>query len=140
MPVIAGATSARLRQEVVARPGLSYDAPMPKKRRRSPSGTAKTRRSKPTADQTPESTPTSGRYTAPTSDFRLRPRWHRWVGWLGVALGILVIVANDAMFFAETPTLLPGGHNELYLMLGLAVAGAFTWFLGLFDRGTTIFD
>ena len=56
-----------------------------------------------------------------------------------MAAGIGIIIANDAMFFVEG-TLLPGGHNELYLFLGLAVAGAFTWFLGLFDRGTTVFD
>lgn len=53
--------------------------------------------------------------------------------------GVAVIIANDAMFFVEG-TLLPGGHNELYLLLGLAVAGAFTWFLGFFDRGQTVFD
>lgn len=82
----------------------------------------------------------SGRYTAPTPAFRLRPRWHRWVGWSGLALGLTIIIANDAMFFTKGVTLLPGGHNEMYLFLGLAVGGAFTWFLGLFDRGTTIFD
>ena len=82
----------------------------------------------------------SGRYTAPTPAFRLRPRWHRWAGWLGVVAGIGIIVTNDAMFFVEGVTLLPGGHNELYLLLGLIVAGGFTWFLGLFDRGTTVFD
>lgn len=113
---------------------------MPKKRRRSPGPASGTRRGKVAARETPESTPAPGRYTAPTPAFRLRPRWHRWAGWLGVAAGIAIIVANDAMFFTGVPTLLPGGHNELYLLLGLAVGGAFTWFLGLFDRGTTIFD
>jgi hypothetical protein len=33
-----------------------------------------------------------------------------------------------------------GGHSELYFILGLVVAGASTWLLGLFDRGTTIYD
>jgi len=82
----------------------------------------------------------SGRYTPPTPKYRLRPRWHRIAGWLGVLAGALIAIANDAMLFSESLTLLPGGHQELYLMLGLAVAGSSTWFLGLFDRGTTIFE
>ena len=47
---------------------------------------------------------------------------------------------NDAMLFGDDITLLPGGHSEMYLLLGVAVAFGATWFLGLFDRGTTIFD
>lgn len=43
------------------------------------------------------------------------------------------------MLMGEDVTLLPGGHSELYLLLGIAVAGSSTWFLGLFDRGTTVF-
>ena len=80
----------------------------------------------------------SGRYTPPRPAHRLRPTWHRVVGWLGVALGLVIIVSNDAMLFVQT-TLLPWGHSDLYLMLGLAVAGSSTWFLGLFDRGETIY-
>lgn len=80
----------------------------------------------------------SGRYTPKTPAFRLRPRWHRVAGWLGILLGVLIIVANDAMFFVNT-NLLPFGHSELYLMLGLAVAAGASWFLGLFDRGDTIY-
>jgi len=82
----------------------------------------------------------SARYTPPTPKYRIRPRWHRLAGWLGVVLGVGIAIANDAMLFSETLTLLPGGHQELYLLLGIAVAGGSTWFLGLFDRGTTIYD
>ena len=82
----------------------------------------------------------SARYTPPTPQYRVRPAWHRFAGWFGVALGIVVAAVNDLMLMGEDLTLLPGGHNELYLLLGIAIAGASTWFLGLFDRGTTIFD
>lgn len=82
----------------------------------------------------------SGRYTPPKATYRLRPRWHRRGGWAGVALGIAIAVANDAMVFTDHVTLLPFGHQELYLMLALVVASSSTWFLGLFDRGPTIYE
>ena len=84
--------------------------------------------------------PPSARYTPPTPSFRVRPRWHRWAGWFGVAVGVVVAAMNDLMLMGEDLTLLPGGHSELYLLLGVAIAGSATWFLGLFDRGTTVFD
>ena len=43
------------------------------------------------------------------------------------------------MLMEDGVTLLPGGHSELYLFLGIAVAGSSTWFLGLFDRETTVY-
>lgn len=82
----------------------------------------------------------SARYTPPTPAYRVRPRWHRLAGWAGIVLGVVVAALNDVMLMGENVTLLPGGHSELYLMLGIAVAAGATWFLGLFDRGTTIFD
>ena len=82
----------------------------------------------------------SGRYTPPAADYRLRPGWHRVAGWVGVAVGVLIVVLNDTMWIYPDVTVLPFGHNELYLVFGLAVALASTWFLGLFDRGTTIYD
>lgn len=30
--------------------------------------------------------------------------------------------------------LLPGGHKEAYVVLGLVMAASGTWWLGLFDR------
>jgi hypothetical protein len=29
---------------------------------------------------------------------------------------------------------LPGGHNEFYLLIGMAAAGYSTWWFGWFDR------
>jgi hypothetical protein len=49
-------------------------------------------------------------------------------------------VVNDAMLFADGVTLLPFGHQELYLILGILIAGGSSWFLGLFDHGTTVYD
>jgi hypothetical protein len=81
----------------------------------------------------------SGRYTPKTPTFRLHPGWHRVAGWLGVAAGVGVAAANDLMLMGDDLTLLPGGHTELYLLLGMAIAGSSTWLLGLFDRGTTVY-
>ena len=72
-----------------------------------------------------------GRYTAPNRPFRIRPDWHKPLGWVIVALGLVVAVVNDLELFGIN--LMPGGHNELYLLLALVIAGGGTWFLGLFD-------
>ena len=79
------------------------------------------------------------RYTPPAGKFRIRPRWHRLAGWSGIAVGLGIAALNDAMLFGDV-TLLPGGHSELYLFAAIAVGGGSSWFLGLFDRGTTIYD
>lgn len=84
-------------------------------------------------------TDASGRYTAPSPSFRLRPRWHRFAGWLGIFAGVVIAAMNDLMLMGDGLRLLPYGHNELYLFLGIAVGGASTWFLGLFDRSTTVY-
>ena len=81
----------------------------------------------------------SDRYTPKAAAYRLRPSWHRAAGWLGILLGAAIAASNDLMLLYDDVTLLPGGHSELYLFLGIAVAAASTWFLGLFDRGTTIY-
>ena len=83
---------------------------------------------------------TSGRYTPATPAHRVRPRWHRWAGWAGVVLGVLIAAVNDLMLIGEDVILLPGGHSELYLLLGITVAAAATRLLGLFDRGTTVYE
>ena len=87
-----------------------------------------------------DAAPPSGRYTPAHAAFRRRPKVHRVLGWLGVAAGVAIAIVNDAMLFTDHRVFLPGGHQELYLLLAIAVAGASTWFLGLFDRGTTVFD
>ncbi len=79
----------------------------------------------------------SSRYTPSTNqDVVFRPRWHRIVGWFGVAVGLLTVALNDVMLMGEDLTLLPFGHSELYLVVGLLAAGLSTRFLGLFDRQT----
>ena len=83
--------------------------------------------------------PAYARYTPKAPAYRLRPSWHRVAGWLGILLGAAIAGSNDLMLLYENVTLLPGGHSEFYLFLGIAVAAACTWFLGLFDRGTTIY-
>ena len=77
--------------------------------------------------------PTSprGRYTPPARPFRIRPDWHKPLGWVIVALAVVVAVVNDLAVFDID--LMPGGHNELYLLLALIIAGGGTWLLGLFD-------
>lgn len=76
------------------------------------------------------------RYSPPGGEYTVRPRWHRIAGWIGVGVGVLVAVVNDAMLLGEDLVLLPFGHSELYLLLGVIVAGWSTRFLGVFDRDT----
>ncbi len=75
--------------------------------------------------------PASSRHTPPRPPPRFRPGWHRVLGWLIVVFGVGVAVVNDLEFVGVG--LMPGGHNELYLILAIAIAGGGTWFLGLFD-------
>jgi len=81
----------------------------------------------------------SSRYTPPSRPVRLRPRWHRLVGWLGVVVGVVVATLNDVQLVSNV-TLLPFGHSEAWLLAGVMIAAGSTWFLGLFDRGTTIYQ
>jgi hypothetical protein len=74
----------------------------------------------------------SSRYTPRRPTFRIRPTGHTVAGWCLVAVGVAISVLNDFAYFGSTP--LPGGHSELYLILGVAVAAYGTWWLGLFDR------
>lgn len=77
----------------------------------------------------------SSRYTPPErKPFRFRPEWHKPLGWVIVVLGVVIAVVNDLAFFDIE--VMPGGHNELYLILALLVAGGGTWFLGAFDRSS----
>ncbi len=83
---------------------------------------------------TPRDTPApSSRYTPPIKSFRFRPGWHKAVGTALLLLGISVAVLNDIVLLGGPRTLLPGGHNELYLLLGIVVGGFGTWWFGWFD-------
>lgn len=48
------------------------------------------------------------------------------MGWIGLALGIVIIAVNDLMLTGENLVLLPWGHSELFLFLGIAVGGGST--------------
>lgn len=77
--------------------------------------------------------PASSRYTPPIKFVRVRPDWHKTVGMLILGSGIAIIVLNEVMLL-NSITLLPGGHSELYLALGVVVAGYATRWFGWFDR------
>lgn len=76
----------------------------------------------------------SSRYTPPHKAIRLRPGWHKTVGFALVIVGFAIVILNILMGGGSDLTLLPGGHNELYLFLGLAMAAYSMWWFGWFDR------
>ena len=81
----------------------------------------------------PASTP--ARVTAAKPVKRFRPPSHLVVGIVLLAAGVAVAAVNDAMLLGGVPTwLLPGGHNEGYLVLGLGLAAWSTWWFGWYDR------
>ena len=108
----------------------------PKRRSRGPTPPKKP----PAAEHRETGIPESSRYTAAKPKYRIRPKWHRWAGWFGVLVGLAIAIVNDGMLIVTNVRLLPFGHQELYLILALLVGGGSTWFLGVFDRGTTIYD
>lgn len=71
------------------------------------------------------------RYTPPIKHVRFRPAWHRVVGAVELLLGVAVIAVNYAQY--ET-AILPGGHNELYFLVGLGIGAGSLWWFGAFDR------
>lgn len=90
---------------------------------------------RPDLDPTPRPTPAkSSRYTPPMRSIRWRSGWHKTVGATILILGVAVAVLNDVMLLGASTTLLPGGHSELYLVLGIVIAGYSTWWFGWFDR------
>ena len=78
---------------------------------------------------------TSARVTPRKPVKRFRPPWHLVVGVALLVAGVAVAAVNDAMLLGGVPTwLLPGGHNEAYLFLGLGLAAWSTWWFGWYDR------
>ena len=77
--------------------------------------------------------PASARYT-PKFKARgpFRPTWHKVVGGLLIVLGLSIFVINDLAWFDIY--IMPGGHNELWAVVGIAVAATSTWWFGWFDR------
>lgn len=92
----------------------------------------------PRQDTTADAQSESSRYTPKRGQVRFRPRWHRFAGWLGLIVGVLDLIMNDAMLLTGL-TLLPFGHKEAWLLVGIVVAGLSTRLLGLLDRGTAVY-
>lgn len=63
-----------------------------------------------------------------------RPTWHRWLALSLLLAGVSVLILNDVMLLQPSVVLLPGGHNELYLLVAVVISGFSTWFFGWFDR------
>ncbi len=70
--------------------------------------------------------------TKPRLRSRLRPWWHRAIGAGQVIVGVASIIVNYVDY--GRTSLLPGGHQELYFVAGLLVAGSSIWWFGWFDR------
>ena len=75
------------------------------------------------SSRTTRATPAGPSLVTPKPLRRFRPRWHRPAGICALVASVLVAVVNDAMLLGGVPTwLLPGGHNEGYLVAGFALA------------------
>ena len=74
-----------------------------------------------------------GRYTPPKRvAYRIRPRWHAVVGVVQVVFGLAIVVINYIDY--ANVRLLPGGHQEIYFVLGIMIAAGSVWWFGWFDR------
>lgn len=77
----------------------------------------------------------SGRYTPSSRAFRVRPRRHKIFGVIQLIVGVAIVIVNY-VDYADLQ-LLPGGHQEIYFVLGLVVAAGSMWWFGAFDRAPT---
>lgn len=75
----------------------------------------------------------TGRYTPPKAmAFRIRPTWHKVAGVIQMLVGVALVVINYIDYSAD---ILPGGHQEVYFLVGIVIAGGSSWWFGAFDRG-----
>jgi UDP-N-acetylmuramyl pentapeptide phosphotransferase/UDP-N-acetylglucosamine-1-phosphate transferase len=79
-------------------------------------------------DDPKTATAVAARIRPPMHSARIRPRWHKVLGGLVVLSALAVVFINELEL-----TVLPGSHNELYLVLSAAIAGFGMWWLGWFD-------
>jgi hypothetical protein len=116
-------------------PGKKRTVSKSRRKGPTPRNPNRVRRSSATEDvHAPPAEPTaSSRYT-PKIKARgpFRPTWHKVVGALLIVLGVGIFVINDLAWFDIN--LIPGGHNELWAMLGIVTAASSTWWFGWFDR------
>ena len=74
-----------------------------------------------------------GRYTPPkTATYRFRPTWHKLVGIVQLIAGIAIVIINYVD--REGLDILPGGHLEVYFILGMVIAAGSAWWFGALDR------
>lgn len=75
----------------------------------------------------------SGRYTPPrSSTVRIRGTRDKVIGIVLLVIGVAIVVVNYVDY--DGMHLLPGGHQEYYFFLGLAIAATSMWWFGAFDR------
>ena len=99
--------------------------------KRSPRASTATKRAQP-ARRSPRGRQPGSRYTRLAVHLAYsRPAWHKAVGCLVIALGVAIVTVN--YLDSGAVSVLPGGHQELYFVLGALVAGVGSWWLGLFD-------
>ena len=104
----------------------------PRRKGPTPPNPSKSRRTSPELEA-PTPPAASSRFT-PKVKARgpFRPTWHKVVGALLIAVGLGIFVVNDLAWFDIN--LIPGGHNELWAIVGIGTAATSTWWFGWFDR------
>lgn len=83
-------------------------------------------------DVRPRSNPRQGPQVAAAPKKPSRPPRNKPAGWALVAAGLGLAIVNDAEYLDIG--ILPGGHNELYLILGLLICALGAYLLGAFAR------
>lgn len=102
----------------------------PRKARRGPTPSSQ-RAARAPAPEDVAATPT-GRVTRPRPRGPFRPTWHKVVGAVFVFLGVGLFAVNDlALFDVE---IMPGGHNEIWAPVAIAIGASSMWWFGWFDR------
>ena len=73
----------------------------------------------------------SGRYTPSTlPGVRTRPAWHKAIGVAQIALGLGIVLVN---FLDYSAHILPGGHLEVYFVVGVLIAACSLWWFDALD-------
>lgn len=71
------------------------------------------------------------------SENRSRPGWQKVLGVCLMAVGVALVIVNygsEPNGSREALDILPGGHNLLYIPLGIGITVWGGWWTGAFDR------